>query len=139
MNKNKSTESMSDHNKIVEGAELNGNLQSPGDIRVDGKVKGNLTVGGKLVVGPTGYVEGNIVAKEVSISGQVVGQLNVKGLSSLHKTARIQAELTTEKLAIEPGAQFTGTCQMGSSKAMNQSQPQDQQARTGTQTSASVS
>jgi cytoskeletal protein CcmA (bactofilin family) len=97
MNKNKSTESMSDHNKIVEGAELNGNLQSPGDIRVDGKVKG------------------------------------------LHKTARIQAELTTEKLAIEPGAQFTGTCQMGSSKAMNQSQPQDQQARTGTQTSASVS
>ena len=125
MIKNKSTESMSDHNKIVEGAELNGNLQSPGDIRVDGKVKGNLTVGGKLVIGPTGYVEGNIVAKEVSISGQVVGKLNVKGLSSLHKTARMQAELTTEKLA--------------SSKAMNQSPPQDQQAKPGPQASASAS
>jgi len=138
MIKNKSTENTSDHNKIVEGAELQGNLRSPGDIRVDGKVKGNLTVGGKLVVGPTGYIEGDIVAKEISISGQVVGKLNVKGLSSLHKTARMQAELTTEKLAIEPGAQFTGTCQMGSSKAMNQGQSPTQQPNP-TQASASAS
>jgi len=122
-NKPRTPESFKETNRIVEGSKIQGHVESPGDIRVDGTVLGNLSVGGKLVIGPSGSIEGDVVAQELTVNGSIKGKLNVKGLTTLTKTAKIQAELTTEKLAIEPGAQFTGTCQMGSSKPIAGAKP----------------
>lgn len=116
MNSPRRSEAGGEHNRIVEGTQLQGNIHSPGDIRIDGHVKGNLSVGGKLVVGPSGAVDGEVRAQEASIAGRVIGKLEIKGLTTLAQTANVQADLNTGKLAVETGAQFTGTCTMANRK-----------------------
>jgi cytoskeletal protein CcmA (bactofilin family) len=109
----RTSDSAHEHNRIVEGAVFEGSIQSPVDIRVDGMIKGNVRIQGKLVVGPTGSVEGEVVAAEASIAGKVRGSLEVKGLTTLAQTAQVQAELYTGQISIEAGAQFSGNCHMG--------------------------
>lgn len=109
----RTSDSAHEHNRIVEGAVFEGSIQSPVDIRVDGMIKGNVRIQGKLVVGPTGSVEGEVMAAEASIAGKVRGSLEVKGLTTLAQTAQVQAELYTGQISIEAGAQFSGNCHMG--------------------------
>ena len=109
----RTSDSAHEHNRIVEGAVFEGSIQSPVDIRVDGLIKGNVRIQGKLVVGPTGSVEGEVVAAEASIAGKLRGSLEVKGLTTLAQTAQVQAELYTGQISIEAGAQFSGNCHMG--------------------------
>jgi cytoskeletal protein CcmA (bactofilin family) len=116
MNTSRKNETTGEHNRIVERTTVQGHINSLGDIRVDGQVKGNLTVGGKLVVGPTGTIDGQVKATEAAISGRVIGKLEIKGLTTLSQSANVEAEIMTGKLAVETGAQFSGTCTMNNGK-----------------------
>ena len=123
MNTSRKNETTGEHNRIVERTTVQGHINSPGDIRVDGQVKGNLTVGGKLVVGPTGTIDGHVKANDASISGRVIGKLEIKGLTTLSQSANVEAEIMTGKLAVETGAQFSGTCTMNNGKTALASPP----------------
>jgi cytoskeletal protein CcmA (bactofilin family) len=99
-------------NLIGGGTQLTGDVKSNGDFRIDGSLKGNIDVKGKLVVGPQGSIEGEISCQNADISGVVKGKINVSDLLMLKSTAKIQGDIITGKIAIEPEAQFTGTCSM---------------------------
>lgn len=103
-------------NIIGAGTLIKGNLESNGDIRIDGTLQGNLITKGKLVLGPTGKTEGEVQCKNCEVSGTVDGKIIVDELLSLKNSAKIYGDIITSKLAIEPGAVFTGTCNMGSQK-----------------------
>lgn len=100
-------------NIIGSGTSIEGDVVSGGDIRIDGNLKGTLKTRGKLVVGPTGSIEGEIVCGNADVSGTIRGKVNVTELLSLKNSAKINGEITTGKLAIEPGADFSGSCSMG--------------------------
>lgn len=101
-------------NRILTGTTIEGEISSKGDVRVDGKIKGKVNITGKLVVGEKGVVEGEIKCAFANISGTLKGQLEVSELLSLQSTARVNGDIITNKLSIEPGAEFTGSCAMGS-------------------------
>lgn len=101
-------------NIIGQGTEITGEIDSKGDIRIDGILKGNLKVTGKLVLGPTGNIEGDISCKNADVSGKIDGKINVGELLSLKASAKIHGDIIASKIAIEPGAIFTGTCKMDS-------------------------
>jgi cytoskeletal protein CcmA (bactofilin family) len=101
-------------NKITIGTSITGDVMSNGDIRIDGTLKGNLITKGKVVVGNEGLISGEIECKNADISGKVEGKIKVAELISLSKSAKITGEITTNRLAIEPGAVFSGTCNMDS-------------------------
>lgn len=100
-------------NIIGAGTSIEGDVVSSGDIRIDGNLKGTLKTRGKLVVGPSGSVEGEVSCQNADVSGHVRGKLVVTDLLSLKATAKVGGEITTGKLAIEPGADFSGSCSMG--------------------------
>lgn len=100
-------------NIIRKGTEIKGDVSCAGDIRIDGSLKGNLISEGKVVVGPEGVIEGEITCKNADISGTVKAKLMVKELLQLKSTANILSDINTNKLSIEPGATFTGSCNMG--------------------------
>lgn len=100
-------------NRIVEGTEIVGDIKADSNIRIDGKLKGTITTKGRLVIGATGSIEGEIVCENADIEGSFVGKIVVNQLLSLKSTARLTGDITTSKLAIEPGATFSGTCSMG--------------------------
>jgi len=101
------------YNKIGAGTEITGDIKSKGDIRIDGTIKGSLHSEGKVVVGESGVVEGDITCQNADVEGTIKANINVAELLSLKATAKLIGEITTKKLAIEPGAIFSGHCSMG--------------------------
>jgi cytoskeletal protein CcmA (bactofilin family) len=99
-------------NLIGKGTVIKGDVESSGDIRVDGRLIGSLKSNGKIVVGQTGVVEGDLTCKQADISGMVKGILKCEELTALKSTSKVEVELLTKQLLIEVGAVFTGKCQM---------------------------
>lgn len=99
-------------NIITAGTLIKGDITASGDFRLDGTLEGNIQLNGKLVVGDSGVVNGNILCVNANIIGTVNGNLSVKELLSLNATARVKGDILINKLSIEPGAIFTGKCRM---------------------------
>ena len=116
-------------NLIGGGTKIVGDITSAGDVRIDGHLSGNIVIAGKFVLGATGVVEGNITSVNADLSGEVKGTVKISEMLSLKSTARINGDIETSKLMIEPGALFTGTCNMGA-KVKNLSSTQNVSAKT---------
>lgn len=100
-------------NLIGVGTTISGDITSSGDIRVDGTLKGSINTKGKVVVGSTGIVEGDVVCQSADISGELRAKISVTELLALKSTAKLDGDILTNKLSIEPGATFSGSCSMG--------------------------
>ena len=100
-------------NHISHYTKINGDIETNGDIRLDGHLTGSIRSKGKVVLGNTGRVEGDVYCQNANISGEIKGRVIVSELLSLQASSKVEGEINTGKLAIEPGALFTGTCSMG--------------------------
>lgn len=98
---------------IGAGAVISGNIESAGDIRIDGVLKGNLDCKSKILLGPDAVVEGDIIANQADILGRVLGKVSVNDLLHLHGKAVVEGNIQTSKLQIESTASFNGECHMG--------------------------
>ena len=103
----------STRNHVAGGTKITGDIETNGDFRIDGELIGTITSTGKVVIGETGKVEGEINCQNSNISGSLKGKISVKELLSLQASATINGDIETGKLSIEPGANFTGNCSMG--------------------------
>jgi cytoskeletal protein CcmA (bactofilin family) len=99
-------------NLISLGTDITGDIKSTGDIRIDGTLTGNLNTKGKIVIGPTGKVNGEVICKNSEVSGTVEGRIIVNQLLILKASSKIFGDIATSKLSIEPGAVFSGNCKM---------------------------
>lgn len=99
-------------NFLGNGTTIKGNIKSNGDFRIDGVLNGSINSKGKVVVGPSGRVEGEIVCQNADISGEIHVKIVVHELLTLKSTAILKGDIFTNKLAIDPGAKFTGSCNM---------------------------
>ncbi|MDD3858987.1 MAG: polymer-forming cytoskeletal protein [Bacteroidales bacterium] len=108
-------------NIIGNGTSINGDVSSNGDLRIDGNLTGNLNTKAKLVLGSTGKILGEIFCKNSEISGQIDGKITVEELLILKSSARINGDIVTSRLSVEPGAVFTGTCNMGGNMRIEES------------------
>src|SRR5512145_1504372 len=99
-------------NQIGVGTEITGDVTTNGDIRFDGVLTGNLKTKGKVVIGETGSVKGEIVCKNSVLEGKVEGRITVTELLTLKATSTLTGDIITRRLAIEPGARFSGNCNM---------------------------
>lgn len=99
-------------NLIGSGTTIKGEVNSDGDIRIDGTLIGTINSKGKLVVGKSGKVDGEVNCKNADFSGDVKAKVNVTELLSLKASTKLRGDVVTSKLAVEPGAIFTGSCKM---------------------------
>jgi cytoskeletal protein CcmA (bactofilin family) len=100
-------------NLVGKGTKITGNIASDGDIRIDGELNGNLDCSGRVVIGITGKITGEVKCKNSEISGFQKGKLDIEQHLSLKSSSKVYGEISTGKLSIEPGAMFTGSCKMG--------------------------
>lgn len=98
---------------IGAGTTITGDLESNGDIRIDGTLKGNLKGRAKIIIGADGVVVGDIEGLQADIMGHVTGTIKVQELLYLHGNTEVQGDLYAGKLQIEPTAIFNGNCHMG--------------------------
>lgn len=110
----KEIESTNAINLISAGTQVKGDVESNSGIRIDGQLQGKMDIKGKVVIGASGQILGDILCQTLEVSGQITGNIHAADLVSLKSTARMNGQIITRKLAIEPGAVFTGTCRMDS-------------------------
>ena len=97
---------------ISEGTQITGEMTVEHDLRVEGGIKGSISVGGALVLGPTGRIEGDVSARSVTLAGHITG--NIKALEKLVLEGKsvLLGDLQTRELVIQEGAIFQGRCAM---------------------------
>jgi len=118
-------------NMIGAGTVITGDVCSKGDIRVDGRLKGSIITKGKVVLGREGVIEGDIECGAADISGKIKAKITVSQLLSLKTSAKLNGDIITNKLSIEPGAEFTGSCSMGAViKDIKRAEKQEKQEKT---------
>ena len=100
-------------NIIGKGTVVEGSLETFGNIRVEGSVVGNIKTKSKVALGQSSRVEGNILAQNAEVAGEVSGTVEVSELLLLKPTAVINGDIITNKLIVESGATFNGGCKMG--------------------------
>jgi len=89
-----------------------GNLEAAsGAVRVDGYFEGEMNIGGDLVVGESGIVIGKVVAKNITIAGEVKGVIEARGKLELTATAKVTADAKMVFLIVEDGAYIQGQCE----------------------------
>lgn len=98
---------------IGAGTVINGDIESKGDIRIDGILKGNLKGKVKILIGPEGMVEGNIEGVQADVLGRITGRVEVKELLQLRGKAIVDGDIYAGRLQVEPTATFNGRCHMG--------------------------
>tara|TARA_R110002051_G_scaffold97308_1_gene167464 strand:+ start:1754 stop:2224 length:471 start_codon:yes stop_codon:yes gene_type:complete len=91
--------------------QFEGTITGAGDLQVDGQIKGDVRVG-RLIVGETGAIEGNVNADYVEVRGRIVGTTSGKQVK-LVSTAYVDGDITAEQLSIDIGAYFQGRCVQG--------------------------
>ncbi len=111
-------------NSIANGTEIKGDIKSSGDLRIDGKLIGTIDLKGKLVIGSTGVVEGEVNCANCDVQGKISGKLTVREQLALKSSAIIEGDVNTKKLSIEPGAMFNVSCKMNESQTATQSTSQ---------------
>ena len=107
-------------NIISEGTKIKGDVIANGDIRIDGELMGNISAKNKLVIGPSGKVEGQIICNNIEVSGYIKGKITASELINMKSTSKIAGDIIAGKLSIEPGAMFTGSCAMNGSNPVNE-------------------
>jgi cytoskeletal protein CcmA (bactofilin family) len=100
-------------NVIGKGTVLEGNIETSGNIRIEGKIIGNLKSKSKVALGNSSLVDGNVSAQNADIEGTVKGKVEIADMLVLKATATVHGDIATGKLVVEPGAVFNGTCKMG--------------------------
>jgi cytoskeletal protein CcmA (bactofilin family) len=104
-------------NTIVEGTSIDGFIESEGNFRIDGRVKGEISIKGKLIIGPSGLVEGKVSCQNAEIEGNFKGVIEVKELLYLKSSAQIFGDSLFAKLRVEEGAKLECTCNYNASSS----------------------
>lgn len=101
-------------NTLVEGTHIEGIIQSEGNFRIDGTLKGEVTIKGRLIIGPSGKIEGKVSCQNAEIEGMFNGKIQVSELLYLKATAKIYGDSSFNKLRVEEGAALECTCNYNS-------------------------
>jgi cytoskeletal protein CcmA (bactofilin family) len=98
---------------VGSGTVVTGEANFKALMRVDGHLSGRITSStGTLIVGANGKVDANIEVAIAMIHGTVNGDIIATQRLELGRAAKLNGNIQTASLVIEPGALFEGTCKM---------------------------
>ncbi|MFK8055314.1 MAG: polymer-forming cytoskeletal protein [Saprospiraceae bacterium] len=106
-------------NSLVKGTHIEGKIKAPSDIRIEGTLEGDLDCQAKVIIGPSGVINGTVKCRTAMIEGSFEGNLTVSELLEVRDSARVQGDVTYGKIKIDAGAVLIGNIQMtgGAGKA----------------------
>lgn len=98
--------------RISAGTVIKGEINSPNDLRIDGRFEGRIVSAGRVVVGEKAEIEGDIVCENLDFWGKLTGNIFVRDTLTLKDSCEVKGELHIQRLVVELGAKFDGVCKM---------------------------
>jgi cytoskeletal protein CcmA (bactofilin family) len=105
---------------IAEDVEITGSIKCASNIQVDGKLNGDVTCNGNVIVGQTAVVKGNVNANSTTIMGQINGNITVKDMIEMKSTTRLTGDIRAKRLTVEDGVTFIGKAEVNPSGTAGQ-------------------
>ncbi len=118
-------ETTTELNLIAAGTVFEGKIRTPGSIRIDGRILGEITATQNISVGSSAEIDGNVVAKNVTIGGRIKGLIVAQEKLVLEAKAIVQGDIRAARLVIDEGAMFDGKCNMSDVKPAPPPPPAD--------------
>ena len=112
MAKSEPTLNVNSISRISAGTVIKGEISSPNDIRIDGTFEGKVTSKGRVVLGESAVVKGDIICANIDLWGKVEGNIYVKDTLSLKEGCTVDGNLNVRRLSVELGSKFNGGCKM---------------------------
>lgn len=106
------SENVKELNMISAGTSVEGKIRSQGNVRIDGKVIGEVSVSESLAVGISGEIEGNITAKNVTVGGKIRGSINAGDKVVFESKSVVRGDVRAARLVIDEGSVFDGKVSM---------------------------
>lgn len=97
---------------IGKGIMIRGNLTGGGDLTIEGRVEGNITLKDHLLIENTGKVTADIKAGTLTINGEANGNIDVAERVSMNATSKVTGDVKAPRVVIEDGARFNGSVEM---------------------------
>jgi len=97
---------------VGKDCEVKGTVSSMSGMRVDGRVEGEISCRGDLIVGESAVVTANIRARNVTIAGEVKGNVETDGKLELTPSGKLTGDIKVGSLVVAAGALFRGTSEM---------------------------
>ena len=112
MAKSEPTVNVNSISRISAGTVIKGEIQSPYDIRNDGTFEGKVQTKGRVVIGETASIKGDVICENIDLWGKMEGNLYVKDTLSLMEGCSMDGNLHVRRLSVELGSTFNGNCRM---------------------------
>src|SRR5687768_16975063 len=103
-------------NVLNSDVEIKGNVKFAGELTLEGKLEGEVSSDGTLIIGETGLVNGNVSAGIVSVRGKINGNITARDKIEIKSKAEVFGDIRSAKLAIEEGVTFVGKTEVNPNK-----------------------
>ncbi len=120
---------------ISEEMEITGTVKTSGSLRVDGKIDGELSCGGDVVIGKGAQVKANLSANSISVEGNVTGNITVKDKIDMKSSARVMGDVRAKRLSVEDGVTFVGKSEVNPSGSSASKAPAEDEQKDSTTSS----
>ena len=98
---------------VAKGTTIEGKFISNEDTQINGTIRGEVICKQRLLMGPTGWIEGTIHTHSAIIKGYIKGTIIVQGVLHLESTAKVDGIILAKAIQVESGAQYNGECKIG--------------------------
>lgn len=100
-------------NFLAAGIEVIGTIRFTSDMRIDGKVNGEIiSPSGNVTIGDSAQITGDITATTVKVMGNVEGKITATH-TELKTQSHVVGDIKTTTLSVEQGAQIAGRTEVG--------------------------
>lgn len=87
---------------------ITGTVSGPGDLILNGALKGDITIAGLLFLGESGSVQGKITAGNMILAGHVQGRITVTDIVEVRSSGHVLGDIVCQKIVIAEGAYLDG-------------------------------
>lgn len=101
---------------IAAGTRIDGDIETEGVIRVEGRVEGSIHAGRQVLIGRQGEVHGDITTREAVVGGKVEGTINASERLEVQSTSVITGDINTRAIAVVEGGRINGTVRITDAK-----------------------
>ena len=99
-------------NIIGKGIVIRGSLSGGGDLVIEGRVEGQISLKNHLTIETSGKVQADIRADELTINGEAAGNIDASSRVAINSSAKVNGDVKAPRVVIEDGAVFNGSIEM---------------------------
>jgi cytoskeletal protein CcmA (bactofilin family) len=92
---------------------IEGKIEGSGHVRIAGRFKGDVDVRGDLTIEPGAKVNGSVRAEKITISGELVGNIESASHVDLLQSGALTGDLKAATLTVAAGSRMRGMADFG--------------------------